>query len=419
MNDDLPKKTSEDKETSVYGRQAPDESPDKEMTVDDEKETSVLSSEPSDEIIPATNPEPRDLASSFQHPASDSYYLQVVKTGDAPEWPRSKEELDIYSQPLNESYIQYYAYPKSAGKASEDLPHAEEIASKNKSDYPVIIIDQIKDHLDPGECLELILCKDGHAWAKNESNLENLEDNISSLLETGRKNFEFNTEHFLTTSNVSPEVENRLNDLEEAENKEEKPKEPVFRNIPDIPPVENQKVYNQAEKSMDQNNPYFAGKTSGEQKSNKPLFIVPIILLVVLFGVVIFYREQIMAKIGGKLNPPKQETTEPAPVPSESPIPTPVVERTNYKVRVLNGTPTTGAAGKLADKIKGLGWQIDKTGNATNSAVAVSYVRIKKGVPDEVISTLISDVTDYEAASSSSSLTLSDKADLEFVIGKK
>lgn len=316
------------------------------------------------------------------------YYLQVVKTGEAPEWPRPKEDLDVFSQPLEGGLIQYYAYPKDSGKTGDDLPHAEQIAAKNKSDDAVIIIDQVSDHLNPGSCLELILARHSHALAKTDSNLDNLEANITSLLDLGRETFNITAEHFMSTNNVSPEVEKRLDDLEEAETGEEEHHPVVENSLP-------------------------------ENKRSKIFILVPILIIIMVFAAVVFFREGLLLALKNQISPAKPVAVETTSTPTPSPTVTPItVDRSKFKVRVLNGTPKTGAAGVLAGQLKEKGWQIDRTGNATSSAIPESFVRSKPGMGD-AISVLIADVSDYQGSSSSSSLKSSDKADLEFVIGKK
>lgn len=329
----------------------------------------------------------------------EQYYLQTVKVGEQPEWPRPKEDLNVFSQPLDDGLIQYWAYPKDLNKSADDLPHAEELAQKNQSDRASIVIDQICDHLNPGSCLELVLTKNGHALAKTESNLNNLEANITSILEMGRQNFGITAEHFMSTSNVSPEVEKRLDDLEEAEEKET----------------------DDLGAGKEQETPlYFNDRPAvvSENKRSKLVIFIPILILIVIFGGVVYYREKLLSKIMNKVSPPKQAAVEVTPFPTPTPTPAPSVERSDFKVRVLNGTPATGAAGVLADKLKEKGWQIDKTGNATSSAILESYVRMKTG-NDLALEVLLSDVSDYQGASSSSPLKSTDKADLEFVIGRK
>lgn len=365
-----------------------------EDTEDDEKD-------PLDEEDDLAEPELTPVPTSDPN----EYYLQTVKAGEQPEWPQPKENLSVFSQPIDDGLMQYFAYPKDLGKAADDVPNAEIIAKTHKSDSPVIIIDQVGDHLTPGCCLELILAKNGHALAKTDSNLDNLEANITSLIDMAKMNFGLNVEHFISTSNVSPEVEKRLDDLEDAGDKSEDPQTAVPANN-----LEQASVYQTSPSSIS-DQPILAPK--GDR--SKLAVFIPVLILIIIAGVMVYYRHNLLSII----NPPKQEA-EIKPVPTETPTPTPtiVVERSKYTVRVLNGTPTTGAAGVLADKLKEKGWLIDRTGNATSSAIAESYVRGKVDLTD-VIKALIADVSDYQATPSAVILKSTDKADLEFVIGKK
>jgi len=381
---------------------------------DDEGDPLDDEEEPEEPEIEETEEEEKPTGTLYQNirvaePVSSNglnvYYFQTVKAGEQPEWQVPKEELDIFSKPLDDGMMQYWAYPKSLGKTEDSVPNAEIVAIKNKSANPVIIIDQLQDHLDPGCCLELILAKNGHALAKTDSNLDNLEANITSLIDSAKMNYGVTVEHFISTSNVSAEVEKRLDDLEDAGGERENPDTEL-----DQSDLKQASVY-QPEPSIPPPAPTGA-PTGGKSKMG---IIIIAIILIVLGVVLIFFRDNVFSII----NPPAQKV-EITPTPTETPTPTPTiaVERSKYKVRILNGTPKSGAAGVLAEKLKALGWMIDKTGNATSSAVNQSYVRGKVEI-DEVIKALISDVSDYEATSSAVILKPTDKADLEFVIGKK
>lgn len=357
--------------------------------------------DPVDDDPPSDDSSERTFSKNLSDDMSDKkdeYYLQAVKAGEQPEWPREKEELDVFSKPIDSGLIQYWAYPKDAHKTEDSMPNAEAVAMKNKSDNPIIIIDQTKDHLTPGCCLELILAKDGHALAKTDSNLDNLEANVTTLIDTAKVNFNIGVEHFISTSNVSAEVEKRLDDLEEAEDGKEK-EESNFQQA---------SVYNP---QSDSDQPILPPKSDG----SKWAVLIPVVLVVAVGVGIIFYRDKLLSIV----NPPKQEAAvTPTPILTPTPTPTVAVDRSQYKIRVLNGTPTTGAAGTLAEKLKAKGWNIEKTGNATSSAVAQSYIRGKTGI-DEVLKTLMDDVSDYQASISAVILPASDKADAEFVIGKK
>lgn len=378
----------------------------------DKEEPQQEESEPEEEKDPLDDEEPEESEESVDQSVSKSasdlneYYLQTVKAGEQPEWQSPKDELNVFSQPIDDGLMQYFAYPKDLGKTADDVPNAEVIAAKNKSDNPIIIIDQTKDYLTPGCCLELILAKNGHALIKTDSNLDNLEANITSLIDMAKMNFGISVEHFISTSNVSPEVEQRLNDLEDAGGGKEAPETAVGSSN-----FEQVSVYNQDTPSLSSNKPVLAPK--GDR--SKLAVFIPVLILIIIAGVMVYYRHNLLSII----NPPKQEA-EIKPVPTETPTPTPTVgvERSKYTVRVLNGTPKSGAAGVLAEELKAKGWLIDKTGNATSSAIAESYVQGKVDLTD-VIKALIADVSDYQVTPSAVILKPSDKADLEFVIGKK
>lgn len=348
------------------------------------------------------------------------YYLEIAKTGEAPKWPRPEEELDIHSQPLGGGFTQYWAYPKGSEVNSEDLPHAEVVASGNPAHTPVILIDQLdKKEGDQETMLELVLAKDGHAWGKTNSSVANLEDNLSSLLEYGKNNLNLEVEHFMTTSKVSHEVEKKLDDLEAAAGGEVEhavessaPQTAVEQTAVPQSPSKPEPVFGGA--LSDPGSP--TSSTSSGKSSSKLGVIIPIVVLLALFGGVVLYRDQIMGKINSFTS--KAPTTTPTPTPTSAPTPTPTssIERSNFKVRVLNGTTKAGAAGALADKLKELGWQILSTGNATNQNTAKTTIKAKEATVSAI---LVTDIKDDYQATVAADLKASDRADAEITIGKE
>lgn len=361
--------------------------------------------------------EPEPAKDTTTNPGFPEYYLQVVRSGEEPKWPKPVEDLIVGHQPLTLSFTQYWAYPKESNKSEQELPHAEELAAKNLTPRPAVLIDQIDSNL------ELILVKDGHAWAKTESSVVNLEDNLSSLLHIAHNQLEVSVEHFMTTERVSAEVEKKLDDLEEASDggvksdSKESP-EPVAAEEQvvssprvNIPPAGASSYAGQGY-SLDQSS-----------KSSKLVFVIPILVLAVAFLGVVGSDKDLSGKISRKLGSlPLLSTPTPTPTvtptPSPSPTPTPSVERSKYKVRVLNGTTRTGAAATLSQKLSDLGWQILSTGNAGNQNYDQTQV-MSKGEQGDATSVLVNDLgSDYQA-SISSQLKPTDKADLQVIIGKK
>lgn len=112
---------------------------------------------------------------------------------------------------------------------------------------------------------------------------------------------------------------------------------------------------------------------------------------------------------------PSVQTAEATPVPTPTPAP---LERSQFKVRVLNGTTEVGVAKKVLDKLKGLGYQSDRAGNAPKQDYTQTVIRVKEG--DSTISAQLTKdlVPDYEA-SITPDLGKDEKIDAEIILGEK
>ena len=119
-----------------------------------------------------------------------------------------------------------------------------------------------------------------------------------------------------------------------------------------------------------------------------------------------------------------QTSAQPSPTPSEtvvsepSPSPSPDFDRAKYTVRVLNGTKQSGLAGTISAKLVELGYTAGKTGNATSSAIARTFVRVKPDLTD-LLDQLIKDLSPDYDASAGAELKDSDTVDAEVVLGAK
>ncbi len=146
------------------------------------------------------------------------------------------------------------------------------------------------------------------------------------------------------------------------------------------------------------------------------LVVLAVIALAVIGGTVYALKKQFK---GVETAAPSPSLEAALPSPTPSPSPEIKIDRSKYKIRVLNGTSTSGLAASVSAKLKELGYQTDKTGNATNSAFTQTQVKAKNNLPD-LIKILISDLKyKFDAVSSSAALTASDSADAEIIIGSK
>lgn len=363
--------------------------------------------------------------------SAQEYYLQVLRDGIAPKWPRPEEELELGAQKLSGGYTQHWAYIKShetyesdGAYESHDLPPAEKLAQDYHSEKPAILIDQPKQGDEQKEnFLELILIKDGHAWSKTESSLENLDDNLFDILDFAKNQFKMDVEHFMTTNNVSEEVEKKMDQVEQGETKEPEEEEDVI-----IPPSMADKSGNYFVKKE---TPVFDQplgnnvRPSGGLLSKLAPFLIPVVVIALIFLGTLLFKDAIFGKfkdikhqgISG-IFVASTPTPTPTVIPTPSPTPVPSFAKSDIQVRVLNGTTVTGAAKTLADKLKTDGWVILTTGNNKNQAVAQTTVSGKSGKED-IVSAMVKDLAGEFEATVGANLKDTDKADLEVVIGKK
>lgn len=116
----------------------------------------------------------------------------------------------------------------------------------------------------------------------------------------------------------------------------------------------------------------------------------------------------------------------------ESPAPASVVEspspeattsasfdKSQIKIRILNGNGTSGAASAAKDFIEGKGYKVVTIGNAATTDFAQTVVKLKDAVLN-IKSMLVSDLSDkYSVTVSSTPLEASDSADVEVTLGAK
>jgi hypothetical protein len=176
-------------------------------------------------------------------------------------------------------------------------------------------------------------------------------------------------------------------------------------------------------KSFNQDRPTFSPSfnSTPRRRGISPVHIILLILigLAVIGATVYLLKNQFNVQLGflQKPTPTPEVTMDPVstPMPTQEPV---AIDRSQYKIRVLNGTTTTGLAASVSAKLKDLGYQQEKTGNATNSAFAKTQVRVKPD-NDNLSAQLIRDLSDKFSAELSIPLKPSDTADGEVILGQE
>lgn len=166
----------------------------------------------------------------------------------------------------------------------------------------------------------------------------------------------------------------------------------------------------------------------GPSLKKKIGLLVIILGLLLLVGGLLFARGR---KGGEEVSPTPTPTltAEPTPTLEVSPTltpqvtptptakPTPTVKSKGIKVRVLNGSGVVGAAGKVTDFLKSLGYEIVSTGNAENYNFEKTEILAKASATLLQLQTDLA--TKYEIGTTSATLTATESADAVVTVGKK
>lgn len=125
-----------------------------------------------------------------------------------------------------------------------------------------------------------------------------------------------------------------------------------------------------------------------QSKSGKKKFAAAAIIIVILLA-----TGWVIKSGSGSAESEIKTGSQPIPTPLPTPSFTPAVklERSGVSFEVLNGSGVTGAAKKLADQLKELGYEVLKTANADKDTYTQNQIYIKaelKGTVDLVIADL-------------------------------
>lgn len=151
-----------------------------------------------------------------------------------------------------------------------------------------------------------------------------------------------------------------------------------------------------------------------KSKLNKTTYILVIILILIIGGGFFTLKNTGLIKkigIGGA-------TPTSTPASTSQPTPTPqALNRTEWSFEVLNGSGVTGAAKKIADSIKTLGYQVVKSGNADNQDFAQTQIFIKSDLQSKS-DMVIADLKDVIKIASYAGELKDSTASARIIIGK-
>lgn len=178
--------------------------------------------------------------------------------------------------------------------------------------------------------------------------------------------------------------------------------------------------------NMDGNDPnnYFSQHQQPSQtpkRANKFHLLILVAIGIAVIGFTVYILKGGFGDINiGTPAPSPSPSATATPEPTPTPTPEPTVDRGEFTVKVLNGTPTTGLAGTIRDKLKELGYKTAAPGNAADSDVSQTEIRVKEGTASaELLQRLTLDLAPTYEAKEGEKLDKKAAYDAEVIIGTK
>ena len=153
---------------------------------------------------------------------------------------------------------------------------------------------------------------------------------------------------------------------------------------------------------------------------NKPissLFVWAIvtILVALLTGGILF--------AAAKKTSPMHLFAQPTPTPTAAPLPTPTptpkaIDKTSFKIQVLNGGGTPGAASKMKSALEDKGYTVSGTGNTDDYTYTTTEIHGKPTMTDAIANIQADLSGTYTIGTAAADLPASSSADIQVIVGK-
>lgn len=150
-----------------------------------------------------------------------------------------------------------------------------------------------------------------------------------------------------------------------------------------------------------------------QEKSNRNLFLlggIGLTIIVLLTGGFFLFSTRDIQK-------EKKAPVAVAPIPMPTEVPERALVKSDWQMEVLNGSGIAGLAKKVAEKIKGLDYQVVKTGNADKDDYQTTQIWVKKDLLDKA-DLIIADLKDVVKIASVAGELTEGTASARIILGK-
>lgn len=184
-------------------------------------------------------------------------------------------------------------------------------------------------------------------------------------------------------------------------------------------------------------NRFYTSPQQGQRTSSRIIFII---LGIIAVGLLIFGVTRFLGSKGEKeevkatptpteevlptdtptpeASPTEEVTKTPTPKPTSNPIDkTTGLDRSKLSIQVLNGSGVAGAASKVAELLRGVGYRIASTGNADNFDFVDTSIDVKSA-SSSYLGLLKKDLQSSYTIGSTSATLATGSADAVVIVGK-
>lgn len=174
----------------------------------------------------------------------------------------------------------------------------------------------------------------------------------------------------------------------------------------------------------EQQNSPTAGTPVYQQSQEKNAKWLWLLIILIIMGALVFAYIRGIGPFGALKSrgeavesPTPAQFTEPSPFTESSPQAN--LDKSEPKMRVLNGSGKAGVASSVKDFLEGRGWKVAEIGNAPNFDFEQTVLRFKESFK-EFKDLLSGDLSDnYSVTVSDDDLSATDSADIEVIVGTK
>ena len=174
----------------------------------------------------------------------------------------------------------------------------------------------------------------------------------------------------------------------------------------------------------EQQNSPIAGTPVYQQSQEKNAKWLWLLIILIIIGAMVFAYIRGIGPFGALKNrgeavesPTPAQFTQPSPDTESSPQAN--LDKSEPKIRVLNGIGRAGTASSVKDFLEGKGWKVGEIGNAPNFDFEKTVIRLKENFK-QFADLLFGDLSDnYSVTVSEDDLSATDSADIEIIVGSK